>query len=430
MRRGADRRPRPSSTCRVPSTLTRAMSASSGDRVDDAGEVHDHVDALEQRLQLGAGDVDAVEFERAAVAARARARRGRARGRRRDARRARGADGCPTRPAAPVTAIGRHLHTLTAWPTVLNLRDPDEPDEPAPTPPTFRRFLFGGPGGPGRAGQFDPVDVRLLADRPQPGDADAAVDRPGQLGGGAPDRRVGRARGPARAAGRRRPTASSSRSSRTPRRPSWSARPGSPPRSPPRLATVGPKGWVDLHLVALRPVLEALATTLGEAMQHGDDDDPDGRAEELVDCPGFAGTPFAAHGRDGRHGQHDAMLAPALLGVQAGSMIGYLAQHALGRYDLPPAHRRDRPMATSRASASWSRTSTRSRRSGRSRATTSASTSRCTSRCTRRRARCRGCASGWCASRSSTCRATRSTRRRSKPSSGRSTRRTRSRCSA
>ena len=29
------------------------------------------------------------------------------------------------------------------------------------------------------------------------------------------------------------------------------------------------------------------------------------------------------------------LLAPALLGVQAGSMIGYLAQHALGRYDLP-----------------------------------------------------------------------------------------------
>jgi coenzyme F420 biosynthesis associated uncharacterized protein len=29
------------------------------------------------------------------------------------------------------------------------------------------------------------------------------------------------------------------------------------------------------------------------------------------------------------------MLAPLLLGVQAGSMIGYLARHALGRYDLP-----------------------------------------------------------------------------------------------
>ena len=29
------------------------------------------------------------------------------------------------------------------------------------------------------------------------------------------------------------------------------------------------------------------------------------------------------------------MLAPLLLGVQAGSMLGYLGQHALGRYDLP-----------------------------------------------------------------------------------------------
>src|SRR5262249_10315252 len=34
-----------------------------------------------------------------------------------------------------------------------------------------------------------------------------------------------------------------------------------------RLQAVGPKGWVDLHLVALRPVLEALASTLGAAMQ-------------------------------------------------------------------------------------------------------------------------------------------------------------------
>jgi putative hydrolase len=30
-----------------------------------------------------------------------------------------------------------------------------------------------------------------------------------------------------------------------------------------------------------------------------------------------------------------SLVAPLLLGVQAGSMIGYLAQHALGRYDLP-----------------------------------------------------------------------------------------------
>src|SRR5262249_18724563 len=99
------------------------------------------------------------------------------------------------------------------------------------------------------------------------------------------------------------------------------------------LAAVGPKGWVDLHLVALKPVLEAMATTLGAAMA-ADDDDPDG-IEELADLPGLAGTPFAAMAGIPGMGNMMSMLAPALLGVQAASMIGSLAQHALGRYDLP-----------------------------------------------------------------------------------------------
>ena len=92
------------------------------------------------------------------------------------------------------------------------------------------------------------------------------------------------------------------------------------------LRTVGPKGWVDLHLAALRPVLEALASTLGEAMQaeEGEEEDPAVSAP----LPGFpGGIPLS--------GNMLALLAPALLGVQAGSMIGYLSQHALGRYDLP-----------------------------------------------------------------------------------------------
>ena len=92
------------------------------------------------------------------------------------------------------------------------------------------------------------------------------------------------------------------------------------------MRTLGPKGWVDLHLVALRPVLEALATTLGQAMQPGGDDD---EAELAGAFPGLSlpqGIPV---------GDVLKMLAPALLGVQAGSMIGYLAQHAFGRYDLP-----------------------------------------------------------------------------------------------
>lgn len=85
--------------------------------------------------------------------------------------------------------------------------------------------------------------------------------------------------------------------------------------------------WAALHLDALRPVLEALATTLGSVFRSdalGDDtarSGPDLAA--TIDAP--LENPMAML----------PMLAPLLLGVQAGSMVGYLAQHALGRYDLP-----------------------------------------------------------------------------------------------
>lgn len=96
-----------------------------------------------------------------------------------------------------------------------------------------------------------------------------------------------------------------------------------------RLQTVGPKGWVDLHLVALRPVLEALASNLGAAMQPEPGDDTAALDDELA---GLAGLGAFAGLADGGLAK---LLAPALLGVQSGSMIGYLAQHAFGRYDLP-----------------------------------------------------------------------------------------------
>ena len=93
------------------------------------------------------------------------------------------------------------------------------------------------------------------------------------------------------------------------------------------IQTVGPQGWVDLHLTALRPVLEALAGTLGEAMRIGGRRSR-GRSGAVRDAPRHAR-------RDLPIGDVLRMVAPALLGVQAGSMIGYLAQHAFGRYDLP-----------------------------------------------------------------------------------------------
>ena len=84
-----------------------------------------------------------------------------------------------------------------------------------------------------------------------------------------------------------------------------------------RVHAIGRREWTTVHLDALRPVLETLASTLGGAFQ----------PEALLgDDPAAASDPMASV---------LPMLAPLLLGVQAGSMIGYLAQHALGRYDLP-----------------------------------------------------------------------------------------------
>ncbi|MGH9027913.1 MAG: zinc-dependent metalloprotease [Acidimicrobiia bacterium] len=85
---------------------------------------------------------------------------------------------------------------------------------------------------------------------------------------------------------------------------------------------LGPGAWAELHLRVLGPVLETLATTLGEGMRA----DPEGLGDEPDEGPGGGGDPFAAL---------MPMIVPLMLGLQAGSMAGFLARHALGRYDLP-----------------------------------------------------------------------------------------------
>ena len=93
--------------------------------------------------------------------------------------------------------------------------------------------------------------------------------------------------------------------------------------------TVTRAEWAALHLRALRPVLEALAESLGAALRAetgGSETAPlDPRLDPQIDPHIDPMNPETML----------PMLAPLLLGVQAGSMIGYLAQHALGRYDLP-----------------------------------------------------------------------------------------------
>lgn len=91
---------------------------------------------------------------------------------------------------------------------------------------------------------------------------------------------------------------------------------------------VGRPEWARLHLDALKPVLEALAVSLRGSL--------DGAAGDPSDLPPELTGPFAALGLGAEgFGGIMGMVAPMLLGTQAGSMVGYLAQHALGRYDLP-----------------------------------------------------------------------------------------------
>lgn len=79
---------------------------------------------------------------------------------------------------------------------------------------------------------------------------------------------------------------------------------------------IGPGAWADLHLDALRPVLEALAQSLDEAIKHDLEDLDPAEAAALLGTQGIESDPLAAM---------LPALAPTLLGLQAGSMVGYLS---------------------------------------------------------------------------------------------------------
>ncbi len=84
-------------------------------------------------------------------------------------------------------------------------------------------------------------------------------------------------------------------------------------------------GWAHATLEGLMPVLTALAG----ALQQSPDVDPTALA--------LGGEPTPAEGDIGAFLMQS--LLPLLLGVWSGSMIGQLAHHALGQYDLPlPLH--------------------------------------------------------------------------------------------
>src|SRR3954451_5804374 len=84
-----------------------------------------------------------------------------------------------------------------------------------------------------------------------------------------------------------------------------------------RVACVDRRTWAEGTLDALKPVLEALAGPLQKPLEAIDDEDLDG----TIGADPLAGLV--------------TVMMPILLGSWAGSMIGLLAQHALGQYDLP-----------------------------------------------------------------------------------------------
>lgn len=81
--------------------------------------------------------------------------------------------------------------------------------------------------------------------------------------------------------------------------------------------------WARRTLEGWRPVLERLAVTLSGAAEGATGDDADSDAE-------VGGDPAAQ-----LMGGLMKMVGPMLLGMQSGSMVGHLARHALGQYELP-----------------------------------------------------------------------------------------------
>jgi putative hydrolase len=88
-----------------------------------------------------------------------------------------------------------------------------------------------------------------------------------------------------------------------------------PPHDLPRIDPVRRGQWVQANIEGLKAVVEPAASKLAEAVGRAQGEAP------LADSAGFAQ-------------QMVRQLSPLLLGAQAGSVLGYLAQHVLGQYDI------------------------------------------------------------------------------------------------
>lgn len=103
------------------------------------------------------------------------------------------------------------------------------------------------------------------------------------------------------------------------------------------LRVMSRREWASGTLDALHPVVESLASGLARSMPgDGSDLGDAGDAGGLGDLGGLGGFPMGGFpaGADPFAGLM-AAIGPVVVGVQAGTMIGFLAQQSLGQYDLP-----------------------------------------------------------------------------------------------
>ena len=92
--------------------------------------------------------------------------------------------------------------------------------------------------------------------------------------------------------------------------------------APVQVVTVTRGEWARRTLDAWRPVLERLAVTMSGG--------PEGEG-----APGIDGLDEAEDAATQLVGGLMKMVAPMLLGMQSGAMVGHLARRALGQYELP-----------------------------------------------------------------------------------------------
>ncbi|MEO5900826.1 MAG: zinc-dependent metalloprotease, partial [Ilumatobacteraceae bacterium] len=97
----------------------------------------------------------------------------------------------------------------------------------------------------------------------------------------------------------------------------------------PEITPVTPSAWAQRTLDAYRPLFTELATSLGQRPQLGGSGGAGDDPSNELDVPDGADQMMAMMAN------LSSMMAPSMMGMAVGSMVGRMATRAFGQYDLP-----------------------------------------------------------------------------------------------